>query len=135
MKKKVIKLEVTPEKSIYYAVSCQTSLHKLAWELNNSLSFQLKQVESIQKDNEAYPSLRDDTSQVEINIVVVQNKVETGLFSPELPNIDYIIVIRGNAITNSLKKLANRIKEVKSILALIALDPTKVKSLKLLQIN
>lgn len=133
MKKKVIKLEVPPEKSIYYAVSCQNPLHKLAWLLNNDLSLQLKQAEGIQKDDAIFPSVRDEETNPDFTTLIVQNKVENNLLARELPNIDYIIGFLGNITVSAAKKMASRIKATESVMAVIAIDPQKIKSINILQ--
>lgn len=133
MKKKVIKLEVPPEKSLYYAVSCQNPMHKLAWHINSDLSLQLKQSDGIQVGNALFPSLRDEETNLEFTTIIIQNKVETNILARELPNIDYIIKFQGNINAHTAKKLVGRIKETEAVMAVIPIDPHKIKSISILQ--
>ena len=133
MKKKLIKLEVPPEKSLFYAISCQNPLHKIAWQINKELSLQLKDSEGIHKDELVFPAHMDDVSFPDFSILIVQNKLEASILLKDLPNIDYIIKFQGNISANAAKEIVDKLKKTPSIVAVIAIDTKKIKSINILQ--
>lgn len=131
MKKKLITLEVPQEKSLFYAVSCSNTLHKLAWHINTELSIQLKESDGIHLGNEIYPTQKDEISSPDLSIVIIKNKLEASILFRELPNIDYVIKLQGNIIEKASKEIVSKLKKTPSIVAVIAIDPQKIKNINL----
>jgi hypothetical protein len=133
MKKKLVKLEVPLEKSLFYAISCSDPLHKLAWHINAELSLQLKESDGIHHGNEVYPTQKDETSSPGLSIIIIKNKLDTSILFRELPNIDYIIKLQGNILPKASKGIVGKLKKTPSIIAVIAIDPQKIKNINLIQ--
>ncbi|PKP37638.1 MAG: hypothetical protein CVT98_05845 [Bacteroidetes bacterium HGW-Bacteroidetes-15] len=133
MKKKLIKLEIPPEKSLFYAISCHNPLHKIAWQINKELSLQLKDSEGIHKDDLIFPAHLDEVSFPDFTILIVQNKLEASILIKDLTNIDYIIKFQGNISANTAKEIVGKLKRTSSIIAVIAIDIKNIKGINILQ--
>lgn len=132
-KGKRIKLEVPHEKTMFFAISCSDSLHKLAWHINSDLSLQLSDYEGLTIEEFTFPCHKDETSLPEISLLIVKNKVESSILFKELSNVDYVFKIQGNYLQDDLKKIIATIKKIPSVVAVINLAPQTVKNLSVIQ--
>lgn len=133
MKKKQIKLEVPSEDALYFAISTTLSIHKLAWELNSNLHLKLSQIAAIDFNQACFPCLKDEEGLPQNNILIVKNKLEAIILVKELANVDFILKIQGDDSTCEVKDFINSLKKIKSITAIIGIDPKKIKGLGILQ--
>ncbi|HZJ74136.1 MAG TPA: IPExxxVDY family protein [Perlabentimonas sp.] len=133
MKKKQIKLEIPAEQTSFIAIACTLSIHKFVWELNNALDISLSESNEICINENCFPVFKDEMSLANKSIVIIKNRIETGVLIQKLVNIDYILKIRGPFTEEEVKVIMGKIKKITSVIAVIQIDPSKFKGVNLIQ--
>jgi hypothetical protein len=134
MKKKRLEIEYTFDFDLY-GISSTLKPYKLAWELNRCLNINLiksEDYEVMHKSN--VPSNHLHFSQVTAHTLVklLQNKPieeseERNLLLPELPRFDFILLVRGEAYTDS-NRLQELLRNIPSIELVAFIPLTALKS-------
>lgn len=135
MKKKRLDIEYTFDFDLY-GISTTLKPYKLAWELNRCLHINLIKSEDYEvthKNNSVNNHLHYAQTSAHTLIKLFQNKPveeseERNLLLPELPRFDFILLVRGEAYTDSnrLQELLRNIPSVEWV-AFIPLTALKSK--------
>ena len=127
--------------------------YKISWLLNNNLKFNFIKImdylisnetkKQTKKENFLFDKKEDASLnssingfsqyyyQIEENHVsyfLISNKSENGLLIPELPIVDYFILIQGPITENEIEKFITSIREIPDISTVYKVDVSKLKS-------
>jgi hypothetical protein len=133
MKKKQIKLETPQVQALYFAISCNTSIHKLAWDINSLLGFNLKESGGVHLQDMIFPVVKDDETYPDFSITLIKNKIESQVLLKELLNVDFIMKTQGSGVEVKIKNIIQGLKNNPSIIAVIKVDHLAFKNKELLQ--
>lgn len=134
MKKKQIKLDTPQVQALYFAISCNTSIHKLAWDINSLLGFNLKESGGVHvQDKIIFPVVKDDETYPDLSITLFKNRIDSHVLVKELLNIDFIMKFQGSVVDVRIKNLIQDLKKNPSIIAIIKVDHLTYKYKDLLE--
>ncbi len=106
-----------------------SSPHKVCYHLNKCLHIDLAWEKEIFLDNTLYVNLYKYISDIDFfTIELVQNKNGNTLFIPELRNIDYFLLIRGELEMIDVDTFIKYIQTIDAIQNVISLPVKKIKS-------
>ena len=140
-------------------ISAHDKDYRISWAINNILELELSKQESLEiirkKSEPSYFSLftfykEDDYREYAVITNLSENKTlavnkdtlfsfeqvdstsqsENDFIIPELKNIDFFLIIRGEITANELNELIKKIKKLEMVLTAKAFDARKLKSKK-----
>ena len=143
MSTKKVKLDIQHPPYALIAISCSETLHRLSWLINSNLGIQLSESLSIKfpikkgfsdevESLLEFPTHKDEGSFPDTTIVLIKNRFDAQLLFKELPNVDYILQIKGAQSENYIMEIVPTIKMIPSLLAAIAIDSKKLSRIQLI---
>jgi hypothetical protein len=139
MARKVYKLKgLQPEKFSVICVASHQNHYRLSWALNKLLNIHFQKSDdliiklnkaNVQQSFSKY-SFVDESGPVAYHLI--SNKSEQGFLLKELPNIDYLLKIEGEADDKLIKQLITRIKNLEIVITAFELQTiSNIQSKKL----
>lgn len=127
-KKKILLDGTKPEYPFrLLAISSHLNLNRMLWKLNTEIELNLS------KDIDygmicGFPIFIDRNTLAPDVISLIPNKQSDGSkLIKQLPNIEYIIELSGNAFTHKFTQIATSIKQIEGIQALFEIQPNAIK--------
>lgn len=142
MKKQVLKLTNIPEPTfLLVGISSHENDYRLSWAMNNQLNTKFTRIENYAIHDQKN-GIRKEFSQYEYNNeelfikhLLIANQGETGYLIPEFKNIDFFIVLLGEAEEDYLNQFLMKLKSVDIIHMAVSIEAGKLKSKSNLSFN
>ncbi len=135
MNKKKIKLDFTENFDFYLlGISSFEKDYRLVWNINNHLGLQLSRTDNHQAYNKkagteqgflTYKYIEENTF---VSYHLIANKSDEGYLLEELKNIDFFLLIQGEADEDLASRLRREISSIENVQAVFQIEPETLKN-------
>jgi len=113
-------------------ISCHEKDYRLVWALNQHAGFLLERKDDIKLDggkskSSPFPFYEQVDEEHFKTYQLLANRFGNSYFLPELPAIDFLFFVRGDADDNDVENLLERILRVEFVVLASELDITKIR--------
>lgn len=137
MTKKSHKLIIKDDfRFLLIGISSHENDYRVSWAMNNALGMSLKRHENLTvynvriKQNQDFSMYQYTDQETLLHYHLISNRCDDGFLLEEMPNIDYILKISGDAGKNYPSKLVSKLKKIDIITTAFELNPSTLKSRK-----
>lgn len=132
MNKKFLKLEFDFD-FILLSITSQLRDYRLCYYLNKELGFDFNKIEDLEisyKDQQPkyYSRYLYHIEDITPMYYLISNKSADGYLIPELKGSDFFIIIKDFIDDEDLNLFVQTVKSIRDVLAIVELDPSKLKS-------
>jgi len=121
---------------ILIGISSHENDYRVCWSLNNTLGMSLKRSENLTihnprlRQNQEFSMYRYADQATLLHYHLISNRCDDGFLLEEMPNIDYILKISGDAGKNFPAQLVHKLKKNDIITTAFEINPSALKSRK-----
>ena len=137
MTKKTHKLIIKDDfRFLLIGISSHDNDYRVSWAINNKLGMSLRQTEKLDiynsriKQNQIFTHYQYTDQDTLLHYHLISNRCDNGFLLEEMPNIDYVLKISGDADKNFAAQLINKLKKIDIITTAFEMNPITLKSRK-----
>jgi hypothetical protein len=109
-------------------ISCHLKDYRFCWVINQLLNQNLEREEqSIETDQGSFAVYTATCPETKTRLSLIANRSSKGLFIPEHRQVDYVLVVRENALMEA-EELVDVLNSDSNVLMAYTIDPERIKS-------